>query len=173
MKGSCRLSCKFCTKAAEPSTTVAPATTTVGPVTTVAGPESTTPWPTGPCHTATSADADCYAAVTWIMKEGYFAHMDWYPGLKTYSPFEAFQAKVHADDPAKCPQPCKPPPQQCKNAVAGDACYQAVTWAKNDAIYANPTWFPELKAGVSSQEEFQAHLHMQNASLCPLPCMPK
>ncbi|CAK9113975.1 unnamed protein product [Durusdinium trenchii] len=60
---------------------------------------------------------------------------------------------------------------ECATAKRGDECFIAVNWAMSDGIYEHPEWWPELQAGASSFEEFQAHQHLMNATLCPQPCM--
>lgn len=122
------------------------------------------------CHTAVEGE-DCYAAVRWAMTDGIHANADWYQGLTDLSPLEEFQAKLHRQNASLCPEPCPAPTGQCRTAMYGDECYNAVTWSRNDGIYAHPEWFPELQAGSSSREEFQAHIHLLNGTVCPLPCM--
>ncbi|CAK0849400.1 unnamed protein product [Prorocentrum cordatum] len=58
---------------------------------------------------------------------------------------------------------------ECRDARAGELCYQAVTWAMTKGILERPAWYPELSAR-SSFKEFQAHLHQTRGSLCPRPC---
>lgn len=59
----------------------------------------------------------------------------------------------------------------CETAKRGDECWVAVSWAMADGIYEHPEWWPELQPGASSFEEFQAHQHLMNSTLCPQPCM--
>mmetsp|Transcript_124928 Transcript_124928/g.400189 ORF Transcript_124928/g.400189 Transcript_124928/m.400189 type:complete len:589 (-) Transcript_124928:20-1786(-) len=125
------------------------------------------------CHTANAEeDPDCYAAVRWTMSDGIFVHPDWYPGLGAMSSFEAVQESLHATNASVCPSlPCAPAFETCAQPVHGDACDEAVTFAKLDGIHAHPEWYPGLDAGSSSREEFQAIIHASNASLCPRPCV--
>mgnify|MGYP002803385180 FL=1 len=60
---------------------------------------------------------------------------------------------------------------KCETAKRGDECWVAVSWAMTDGIYEHPEWWPELQPGASSFEEFQAHQHLMNTTLCPQPCM--
>eukprot|EP00435_Cladocopium_sp_Y103_P075065 s32_g53.t1 len=61
---------------------------------------------------------------------------------------------------------------KCETAKRGDECWVA---AMADGIYEprqeHPEWWPELQPGASSFEEFQAHQHLMNSTLCPQPCM--
>merc|ERR1712157_478658 len=58
-----------------------------------------------PCHTSLEGEP-CYAHVRWAMKNGIFAHPEWFPELSQASSFEDFQAHFHTSDPALCPIPC-------------------------------------------------------------------
>jgi len=57
----------------------------------------------------------------------------------------------------------------CQDAVQGDACWQAVTWAKNSGIHEHPEWYPGLSAS-STGAEFQAVVHSGKPNKCPAPC---
>eukprot|EP00931_Biecheleriopsis_adriatica_P035136 TRINITY_DN20237_c0_g1_i1.p1 TRINITY_DN20237_c0_g1~~TRINITY_DN20237_c0_g1_i1.p1 ORF type:complete len:578 (-),score=55.32 TRINITY_DN20237_c0_g1_i1:126-1859(-) len=60
---------------------------------------------------------------------------------------------------------------ECVDAVEGDSCHFAVTWAKNEGIYQNPEWYPGLTAS-SSFAAFQCVLHAIEADggVCQKPC---
>jgi len=67
----------------------------------------------------------------------------------------------------------RPNLKHCQTATRGDACYTAVVWARDQGIWANPQNYPELHAGASSFEEFQAHVHLVEPKTCPQPCLLK
>jgi len=62
------------------------------------------------CHTTVQGEP-CHDKVLWAMKDGIFAHPEWYKGMDKYSRFEAFQLHLHTSPDTKdiCPLPCKPP----------------------------------------------------------------
>jgi len=180
MKANCKMSCKACeavpaaganpAMSATPGVPGTPGAAAAVPTTQVA---TTTPvWATSDCQTATPdnpALKACYDAVTWVFTNGLTSNPDWFPGLTFSSPFESVQYKMHSD--GRCPMPCAPTNDGCKSAMSdmNSECYKAVIFAKNDGIYGHPEWFPELKAS-SPIDDFQMHLHNQNATLCPKPC---
>jgi len=105
------------------------------------------------------------------MQDGIYAHPDWYPSLRASSPFEGFQAQVHADDATLCPEPCAPRVEACHTATPSDTgCWDAVSWAMHDGIFSNPEWYPRLAPFASGLEEFQAAIHASTPHLCPRPC---
>jgi hypothetical protein len=53
----------------------------------------------------------------------------------------------------------------------GDTCYDAVTWAMQDGIYANPEWYDGLSTD-SSFEDFQNLFHAWGEHDCPSACDP-
>lgn len=62
------------------------------------------------------------------------------------------------DNGPQQPKKVKEPP--CGTAKPGEKCYEEITWAKSDGIYANPEWYPgplgcmcslkKLKIGLES-----------------------
>jgi len=57
----------------------------------------------------------------------------------------------------------------CRIVQEGEPCYRHVTWAMTFGIHQQPSWYLNLTAN-SSFEAFQARLHMDSWSECPLPC---
>jgi len=53
--------------------------------------------------------------------------------------------------------------RSCHTAARGEACYSAVTWAKDIGIASNPSWYPGLSSS-SRFEEFQEFLHATKAN---------
>ncbi|CAK0818803.1 unnamed protein product [Prorocentrum cordatum] len=104
--------------------------------------------------------------------------------------FEAYPDAVAADgaapakrappaaegvSPGEPPQPeasaaAEAPGGACRDAAAGELCYQAVTWARTVGIVQRPSWYPGLSPS-STFQEFQAHLHRTRGTLCTLPCL--
>eukprot|EP00931_Biecheleriopsis_adriatica_P056795 TRINITY_DN33680_c0_g1_i1.p1 TRINITY_DN33680_c0_g1~~TRINITY_DN33680_c0_g1_i1.p1 ORF type:complete len:526 (+),score=92.74 TRINITY_DN33680_c0_g1_i1:61-1578(+) len=126
---------------------------------------------TADCHDSRQGDP-CFNEIQWAKTRGLHEHPEWYPGLTAASSDADFQALVHAASPEKCPMPCKPDPaasSDCHDARPGEACFQDVQWAKAHGVEEHPDWYPGLTA-ASSEREFQAHLHADNATKCPLPC---
>lgn len=60
-------------------------------------------------------------------------------------------------------------PKGCHNAVPGEACYKAVTWAKSYGIYEHRSWYKGV-SGDSSFSDFQAALHADSKGDCSVPC---
>lgn len=58
----------------------------------------------------------------------------------------------------------------CQDAVAGDACSDAITWAKFHGLYEHPDWYEGLSSS-STDAEFQAHLHTTAPEKCHAPCV--
>jgi len=124
------------------------------------------------CETAVDGD-ECYSATRLLMSKDFFENMQDYPSLKVTSPFEDFQAEVHRTNTSACPKaPCAAKPVQCQNIAHSSDCWAAAAWAKDDGIWATPEWYPELQAGASSIQEFQAHIHLVDPTLCAKPCLP-
>jgi len=124
------------------------------------------------CATAVEGE-ECYSAVRYFMSKDFFENMKDYPNLNVRSTFEDFQAEVHIFNSSACPlPPCAAAPVQCEHVAHGTPCYEAAAWARADGIWANPDWYPELQAGASSIQGFQAHIHVVDPTLCPLPCFP-
>lgn len=63
----------------------------------------------------------------------------------------------------------------CHTATRQDqgTCYEDVDWAMHQGIFEKPSDYPELSAGASSFEEFQADLHIKEPKRCPQPCLLK
>jgi len=57
--------------------------------------------------------------------------------------------------------------EECSDALPGDECYDAVTWAMQEGIWGHAEWYPGLTLW-SRFEEFQGELHRQGK--CPRPC---
>ncbi|CAK0803761.1 unnamed protein product [Prorocentrum cordatum] len=59
----------------------------------------------------------------------------------------------------------------CRTAVAGDHCYDKVSWAMLTGVQKYPDWFSPLTSS-SSFEDFQRHLHAMPkfSNACPEPC---
>ncbi|CAK0863408.1 unnamed protein product [Prorocentrum cordatum] len=59
----------------------------------------------------------------------------------------------------------------CRTAVAGDHCYDKVSWAMLTGVQKYPDWFSPLTSS-SSFEDFQRHLHAMPkfSNVCPEPC---
>lgn len=58
----------------------------------------------------------------------------------------------------------------CHDELPGSACYESVTWGRNDGIYAHPEWYPGLTT-QSTFKDFQKLLYMQHKDECPQrPC---
>mmetsp|Transcript_1395 Transcript_1395/g.3090 ORF Transcript_1395/g.3090 Transcript_1395/m.3090 type:complete len:481 (+) Transcript_1395:84-1526(+) len=57
----------------------------------------------------------------------------------------------------------------CHDAAEGEKCYQDVVWVMTQGIWQHPEWYSKL-VFEARFEEFQAELHEQNASNCPMPC---
>mmetsp|Transcript_103822 Transcript_103822/g.293850 ORF Transcript_103822/g.293850 Transcript_103822/m.293850 type:complete len:1077 (-) Transcript_103822:104-3334(-) len=59
----------------------------------------------------------------------------------------------------------------CRTAVAGDHCYDKVSWAMLTGVQKYPDWFSPLTSR-SSFEDFQRHLHAMPkfSNVCPEPC---
>jgi len=122
------------------------------------------------CHTSVEGEA-CFQSVQWIMKVGIYQHAEKFPGLNSSSPFQAFQHRLHMDNPKLCPEPCAQTPSksECHTAVRGEECYAHVQWGIHHGIFDEPTWFPNL-TGASSFEGFQRAIHTLSPHLCPKPC---
>eukprot|EP00927_Polykrikos_kofoidii_P053537 TRINITY_DN48147_c0_g1_i1.p1 TRINITY_DN48147_c0_g1~~TRINITY_DN48147_c0_g1_i1.p1 ORF type:complete len:669 (-),score=102.12 TRINITY_DN48147_c0_g1_i1:68-2023(-) len=137
------------------------------------------------CATPVRGDP-CFDAVYWAMQEGIYSKPEWYTGVTNTSTFEDFQRLLNASGRGQCLRPCEGaaaelPPRQpvtlssqadrCYDTVPGEACYDAVKWARSDGIYANPGRYPGLTPH-SSFQEFQALLASEDAGRCPHPpCM--
>jgi len=69
----------------------------------------------------------------------------------------------------------EPDLQNCLTAERSHkgTCYEDVDWAMHTGIYEKPSDYPELSAGASSFEEFQADLHVKEPKRCPQPCLLK
>lgn len=62
------------------------------------------------CETA-GPGSPCHDSATWAMTKGIEAHPEWYKGLSSTSPFEAFQDNVHKFNETLCPhEACNPVP---------------------------------------------------------------
>jgi len=150
-------------------------------------PRARQPLPSTPittCHTAKPGE-ECYNHVIWAKNQGIKSSPDKYPGLTTSSSFEDFQNSLHSIGFGGCRQPCtitvaerelqstpsEPSPSpSCHTAVAGEACYKDVMWAKNTGIHQHPGWYPGLTPS-SGFEEFQESLHSSGSNkVCPKPC---
>jgi len=59
----------------------------------------------------------------------------------------------------------------CRTVVAGDPCYEKVTWAMQKGVAKHPDWYLPLTPN-SSFEDFQRHLHStaRLSDVCPEPC---
>lgn len=109
------------------------------------------------CHTASQDDADssCYDNVKWAMEQGIHAHGEWYPNLNAQSAFEDFQQHMYDFSHHGCGAPCRSAtPATCHDAQPHEACYEAVTWAKDQGLRGHADWYPGLSAG-SSFADFQ------------------
>lgn len=71
------------------------------------------------------------------------------------------------DNGPQTPKKIKEPP--CGTAQPGDKCYEEISWARSDGIYANPEWYPGLTP-QSSIEDFQKVMHGSGGTACPMPC---
>mmetsp|Transcript_121898 Transcript_121898/g.351988 ORF Transcript_121898/g.351988 Transcript_121898/m.351988 type:complete len:418 (+) Transcript_121898:83-1336(+) len=60
--------------------------------------------------------------------------------------------------------------EACSEATPGTSCYENVTWAKTQAIFEHPEWYPGLSMW-SSRDKFQRHFHeTYPAAQCSRPC---
>jgi len=80
------------------------------------------------------------------------------------------QAAAAATAAAAADEVAKPAAESCHDAVPGEACWQAVTWAKNSGIHQHPEWYRGLSAS-SAEAEFQALVHSATPDKCPAPCV--
>lgn len=62
----------------------------------------------GKCQDA-AVNSACGLAIKWGMKDGIFAHPEWFPGLSAKSTFKEFQHLLYVQGKAECPyRPCTP-----------------------------------------------------------------
>lgn len=119
------------------------------------------------CHPPVVSEK-CNENVMYAMRQGLFAHPEWYPGLNTFSSFEEFQAILHQKHPVlTCPRPCP-----CATAKKGDKCYANVKWVLHEGIPRHPEWYPDLTER-SRWETVQLRLHEDANTTCQTPCTPK
>merc|ERR1712224_361695 len=73
------------------------------------------------CHTAVHGE-ECYGSVVWqmISTRGVPGHTEWKSSLTKNSSFEDFQAWMHKQNPAVCPEPCRPRTTSSEFAGVGD-----------------------------------------------------
>eukprot|EP00930_Biecheleria_cincta_P037159 TRINITY_DN2549_c0_g1_i1.p1 TRINITY_DN2549_c0_g1~~TRINITY_DN2549_c0_g1_i1.p1 ORF type:complete len:883 (-),score=122.10 TRINITY_DN2549_c0_g1_i1:263-2854(-) len=58
-------------------------------------------------------------------------------------------------------------PQVCHTATPGEKCFELVSWAMSDGIYAHPEWYGDL----TKDSEFEAfQLSLYKIRKCPIPC---
>merc|ERR1719188_2446066 len=87
----------------------------------------------------------------------------------------------HRDDAANIGDPAEEVPLAprapqatpiCKDAVEGEWCHAAVSWAMAHGIHKHPAWYPNLTA-ESTFHDFQAHLYAHGKATCQVPCTPE
>jgi len=63
------------------------------------------------------------------------------------------------------------PHASCRTVVAGDPCFEKVTWAMKTGVAKHPDWYLPLTTD-SSFDDFQRHLHStaRLSDVCPEPC---
>merc|ERR1712203_275437 len=57
----------------------------------------------------------------------------------------------------------------CHTAIPGEKCYEEITWAQSNGIFAHPEWYPGLTA-QSSLSDFQRAVFESGDSACQAPC---
>jgi len=129
----------------------------------------------GSCFTARTGD-DCYNQVKYTRKL-IAAHPEWYGGLTPDSSASDIQAYLHEQKGSVCKAPCgrekdKEPPEasakNCRTAVKGEACWDAITWVRSKGFKQHPEWFKGITAS-STPEEIQNYLSGRNGSHCSRP----
>jgi len=109
-------------------------------------------------------DDHCYKNVVWAMTTGIKKHPKWYKGLTQKSLFEDFQLHLHNSGNSTCPRPCKI--EGCETTSPGSECWENAQWAMSTGIKEHAKWYKGLSAD-SSMEDFQNHIHKDNATACP------
>jgi hypothetical protein len=125
---------------------------------------------------------DCYRAVTFLRREGFTKHPNWYPGYTSETPFEEVQDMLHGLEKSNCPKPCLPkvpltlaraeviePTFDCRDTVEGDLCYSSIAWLKDVGFELHPSWYPNFEKS-STVPTIQAELHRHGKADCPRPC---
>jgi len=110
----------------------------------------------------------------WAKQQGIFQNPSWYPGLTHESSFQDFQVILHSIGHSNCARPCvsnstSQSTQACHTAVQDEECFGHVTWAMQQGIFQNPSWYPGL-THESSFQDFQAILHSKGQGDCAQPC---
>jgi len=83
----------------------------------------------------------------------------------------ASESDVEEEKPAKesAEAATEPSDGSCHDAVEGEACFKAVTWAQLHGVYEHPEWYHGL-GGTADFNQFQAVLHKDGIQHCPKPC---
>jgi len=62
----------------------------------------------------------CFTAVTWLRRDGFKLHPEWYPAYGAHSTFQEVQAMLFSLNKSHCPRPCSAsPPISLNEADAG------------------------------------------------------
>mmetsp|Transcript_81568 Transcript_81568/g.197680 ORF Transcript_81568/g.197680 Transcript_81568/m.197680 type:complete len:420 (+) Transcript_81568:46-1305(+) len=72
-------------------------------------------------------------------------------------------------EPAQQMATAPPSGDDCHDAVAGEACWQEVQWARSQGVHEHPDWYPGLGTSASVAA-FQAVVHQKSPDKCPRPC---
>jgi len=148
------------------------------------------------------ADAEngtkCFSAVTWLRRDGFRLHPEWYPAYGESSSFREVQQMLFSLNKSECPKPCRSTTTTaspagpveadtaqglttiddsgwqvfngCRDASEGEYCYSSILWLAEKGMKKHPEWYPNLSI-MSTFREVQEELFRSNKSECTRPCL--